>query len=84
MAGHGGSGRDGPPVRAATRYTREALLRLPGVSPLAEAPVVREFAVRLPVAAPVVVERMADAGFLAGIALDERVRPRTGTGCWWP
>ena len=32
---------------------------------------VREFAVRLPLPATVVVERMADAGFLAGIPLDE-------------
>jgi glycine cleavage system P protein (glycine dehydrogenase) subunit 1 len=59
----------------ATRYTRDGLLQLSGVSPLADAPVVREFAVRLPVAAPVVVERMAEAGFLAGIALDESLAP---------
>ena len=32
---------------------------------------VREFAVRLPVPAAVVIERMADAGFLAGIALGD-------------
>jgi glycine dehydrogenase subunit 1 len=42
---------------------------------LVEAPVVREFAVDLPVAAPVVVERMAEAGFLAGIGLDEEFSP---------
>ncbi len=59
----------------AAHYTRQALLRLPGVVPLVDAPVVREFAVRLPVAAPVVVERMAEAGFLAGIALDEQFAP---------
>jgi glycine dehydrogenase subunit 1 len=58
-----------------TRYTRQGLLGLPGVVPLADAPVVREFALRLPVAAPVVVERMAEAGFLAGIALDEQFAP---------
>ena len=59
----------------ATRYTRQALLALPGVEALADAPIVREFAVRLTVAAPVVVERMAEAGFLAGIALDEQFAP---------
>jgi glycine dehydrogenase subunit 1 len=35
------------------------------------APVLREFAVRLPLPAPVVIERLIDEGFLAGIALDE-------------
>jgi glycine dehydrogenase subunit 1 len=55
----------------ATKYTRDALLSLERVAPFADAPVVREFAIRLPVPAPVVIERMADAGFLAGIALGE-------------
>ncbi len=57
----------------ATRYTRDALLALDRVEPFAEAPVVREFAVRLPVPAATVIERMADAGFLAGITLDDTV-----------
>jgi glycine dehydrogenase subunit 1 len=51
----------------ATRYTREALLAIPGVAPLVEGPVLREFAVRLPLSASTVVERMADQGFLAGV-----------------
>ncbi len=55
----------------ATHYLRQSLLALDRVEAYAEAPVVREFAVRLPVPASVVVERMADAGFLAGISLDE-------------
>ena len=55
----------------ATRYTREALLALDGVVPIAEAPVLREFAVRTPIPAEVVVERMAEQGFLAGIALGD-------------
>ncbi len=55
----------------ATHYLRRSLLTLDRVEPFAEAPVVREFAVRLPVPADVVVERMADAGFLAGIPLGE-------------
>jgi len=52
-----------------TRYARDAVLAIDGIEPLAGAPVLREFAVRLPVAADIVVERMADEGFLAGIAL---------------
>ena len=55
----------------ATRYTREAVLGIDGVEPLADAPTLREFAVRLPVPAATVVDRMADEGFLAGIALEE-------------
>ncbi|HEX3540676.1 MAG TPA: aminomethyl-transferring glycine dehydrogenase subunit GcvPA [Acidimicrobiales bacterium] len=51
----------------ATRYTREALLAIPGVEPLAPAPVLREFALRLPVDPHVVVDRLADEGFLAGV-----------------
>ena len=55
----------------ATRYTRDALLRLDRIDAYAAAPVLREFAVRLPVPASVVVERMADEGFLAGIPLGD-------------
>ncbi len=55
----------------ATHYLRQALLSLDRVEPFAPADVVREFAVRLPIPASVVVERMADAGFLAGIPLGE-------------
>jgi glycine dehydrogenase subunit 1 len=54
-----------------TRYTREALLGIPGVEPLVGAQTFREFAVRTPVPADVVVDRMAEEGFLAGIALGE-------------
>jgi glycine dehydrogenase subunit 1 len=54
-----------------TRYAREGLLALDGVEPAASAPVVREFAVRTPVSAEVVVDRMAEAGFLAGVALGD-------------
>lgn len=52
-----------------TRYAREALLAIDGVEPLAARPVLREFAVRTPIPAEMVVDRMADEGFLAGIAL---------------
>ena len=51
----------------ATRYTREALLAIPGVEPLVGAPILREFAVRLPVDPATVVQRVADEGFLAGV-----------------
>ena len=54
-----------------TRYTRDALLALEGVEPAATAPVLREFAVRTPVAADVVVDRMAEEGFLAGVPLGD-------------
>jgi glycine dehydrogenase subunit 1 len=52
------------------RYAREALLALPGVEPFADAPVLYEFAVKLPLATEIVVERMAEEGFLAGIPVE--------------
>lgn len=54
-----------------TRYAREALLAVDGVEALSGAPVLRELAVRLPVDAEVVVERMAEEGFLAGVPLGD-------------
>jgi len=51
-------------------YCRRALLGVAGVEPLATAAVVREFGLRLPVGADLAVERLADEGFLAGVALD--------------
>ncbi len=53
-----------------TRYTREALLAIPGVTPTVGAPTLREFAVDLPVPASTAIERMAEEGFLAGVAVD--------------
>ncbi len=55
----------------ATRYTREAVLAIDGVEPVAPAPVVREFGVRTPVAGATVVERMAEEGYLAGVPLGD-------------
>jgi glycine dehydrogenase subunit 1 len=52
-----------------TRYARDALLAIPGVEPLVGAPVLREFAVRLPADPAVVVDRMAEEGFLAGVPI---------------
>lgn len=60
----------------ATRATREALLSIDGVSPVADAPVLREFAVRTPVAPDVLIERLAEEGFLAGVPLE----PEYGEG----
>jgi glycine dehydrogenase subunit 1 len=55
-----------------TRYCREALLAVDGIEFLAGAPVLREFAVRTPgIDAATVVDRMAEEGFLAGIALGD-------------
>jgi glycine dehydrogenase subunit 1 len=53
-----------------TRYTREAVTAIPGVSLLTTAATLREFALRLPVPAETVVERMAEEGYLAGVPVD--------------
>ncbi len=54
-----------------TRYLREAVMAVDGVEPLTGCtPVVRELALRTPVPAATVVERMATEGYLAGVALD--------------
>ncbi|MHB1517047.1 MAG: aminomethyl-transferring glycine dehydrogenase subunit GcvPA [Acidimicrobiales bacterium] len=55
---------------SATHYARAALFSDGRLEPFVSASVLREFAVRLPVPAEVVVERMANEGFLAGIPLD--------------
>jgi glycine dehydrogenase subunit 1 len=52
------------------RHTRQELLAVPGVEPLASSPVVYEFAVKLPLPPELVVERMAEEGFLAGIPVE--------------
>ncbi|MHB8218729.1 MAG: aminomethyl-transferring glycine dehydrogenase subunit GcvPA [Acidimicrobiales bacterium] len=57
-----------------TRYARQELLAIDGVVPLTgETPVVRELAVRTPLPARLVVERLAEDGYLAGVALGELV-----------
>jgi glycine dehydrogenase subunit 1 len=52
-----------------TRYAREVVTTIPGVELAHPAPTLREFALRLPIAAPLVIERMAEEGFLAGVAV---------------
>ena len=54
-----------------TRYCREALLGIDGVTPASAASTLREFAVRAPVPAATVVDRLAEEGFLAGVAVGE-------------
>jgi len=57
-----------------TRYCRESLLALGGVEPITGAtPTVREFAVRLPIPGRAAVARLADEGYLAGLALADLV-----------
>ena len=48
-------------------YLRARLLGLPGVSAFTDGPVFREFAVRLPLPAADLVERLLPQGFLAGV-----------------
>jgi glycine dehydrogenase subunit 1 len=51
----------------ATRYTREALCRIDVVEPLTTAPVLREFAIKTPLAPEKLIERLVEEGFLAGV-----------------
>ena len=56
----------------ATRYTREALLAIDRVTPkTGSTPTLREFAVDTPVPGEVLVERLAEEGFLAGVPLGD-------------
>jgi glycine dehydrogenase subunit 1 len=57
-----------------TRFCREALLGLTGVEPLTgTTPTLREFAIRTPIPGRVAIERLADEGYLAGLALADLV-----------
>jgi glycine dehydrogenase subunit 1 len=67
-------GKQGLPELAETclrraAYLRERLLALPGVIAFTEGPVVREFAVRLPLPAKALVDALVPRGFLAGVPL---------------
>jgi glycine dehydrogenase subunit 1 len=55
----------------ATRYARELVAAIDGVELHSSSPVLREFAVKLPIDADTAIDRMIDEGFLAGVALDE-------------
>ncbi len=50
-----------------TRYCREALCAIPGVEPVFDAPVLREFALRAPLDGEVIVDRLLAEGYLGGI-----------------
>jgi glycine dehydrogenase subunit 1 len=51
------------------RYTREMVGDIDGVELAGGAPIFREFAIRTPLPAATVIERMAEEGYLAGVAL---------------
>jgi glycine dehydrogenase subunit 1 len=55
----------------AARYCRESLLAIDGVEEAAGAPILREFALRTPIDAELVIERLLGEGFLAGTVVDE-------------
>ena len=55
-----------------TRYTREALVGIDGIEPLTGAtPTLREFAITTPTGPDVVVDRLLDEGYLAGVPVEE-------------
>ncbi|MFC0080899.1 aminomethyl-transferring glycine dehydrogenase subunit GcvPA [Aciditerrimonas ferrireducens] len=56
-------------------YCRDQLREVAGLRPLVEAPFLYEFAVHLPVPAELAIERLADEGFLGGVALDPELAP---------
>ena len=79
----GASGLAEIAIRSArgTHYCRKSLLALEGITPLAGAPVVREFAISIPVQGEVLVERLLEDGFLAGVPLEpEYTMPSGATG----
>jgi glycine dehydrogenase subunit 1 len=57
-----------------TRFCRESMLAVSGVEPITgTTPTLREFAVRLPITGRVAIERLADEGYLGGLALADLV-----------
>jgi glycine dehydrogenase subunit 1 len=62
-----------------TAYARERLAAIPGIDLLHEAPVVREFAIRIPAPVRSVLDRCAELGIAAGYPLD-RDYPEYGDG----
>ena len=57
-----------------TRFCRESLLALAGVEPLTgTTPTLREFAIRTPIPGRLAIERLADEGYLGGLALADLV-----------
>ncbi|MGH9044504.1 MAG: aminomethyl-transferring glycine dehydrogenase subunit GcvPA [Acidimicrobiales bacterium] len=63
-----------------TRYCHDQLCSLEGVAPLTPGlSVLREFALKLPLPAGVALERLAEEGFLGGVALDQLVGDGDGS-----
>jgi glycine dehydrogenase subunit 1 len=57
-----------------TRFCRESMLALGGVEPItAGTPTLREFAIRTPIPGRVAIDRLADEGYLGGLALADLV-----------
>jgi glycine dehydrogenase subunit 1 len=57
-----------------TRFCRESILALGGIEPITgTTPTVREFAVRTPIAGRLAIERLADEGYLGGLALADLI-----------
>jgi glycine dehydrogenase subunit 1 len=57
-----------------TRFCRESMLSLSGVEPITgSTPTLREFAVRTPIPGRLAIERLADEGYLGGLALADLV-----------
>jgi len=57
-----------------TRFCREAMLALAGVEPLTgTTPTLREFAIRTPIPGHVAIDRLADEGYLGGLALADLI-----------
>jgi glycine dehydrogenase subunit 1 len=56
------------------RFCREAMLALNGIEPITgTTPTLREFAIRTPIPGRLVIERLADEGYLGGLALADLV-----------
>ncbi len=64
----------------ATRYTREALCAIDGVQLLTTAPVLREFAIRTPVAPEKLIDRLVEDGYLAGVPIRDGFEASTYDG----
>jgi glycine dehydrogenase subunit 1 len=57
-----------------TRFCRESMVALSGIEPITgDTPTVREFAVRTPIPGRLAIERLADEGYLGGLALADLV-----------
>lgn len=55
-----------------TKYLREELTKIEGVETCFSAPTLREFAICTPISGELVIERMADVGFLAGVPIEDK------------